>query len=206
MLEVKSLECFRGERTLFKNLSFKVESGEILQVEGHNGAGKTSLLRILATLALPISGEVLWNGNDIDEIRADYLADLAYLGHHPGVKGELTPLENLRIAQSLHGLNHKHSDLFATLKQFSLNGFEDVPCHTLSAGQNRRVALARLLATTNKIWILDEPFTAIDKTGVKKIQELFENYLKAGGIIIITTHQPLEISTTEVRTLSLGKK
>ena len=190
-LTTVDLECIRGDRILFSHLNIEIPPGKILQIEGRNGCGKTSLLRLLCGVMMPSEGSILWKGKDIAEERADYYADAAYLGHHNGIKGELTALENLHFSQALSA-SKSDEDLFDILARLSLRGYEDIPCRHLSAGQNRRVALARLLATEAQVWILDEPFTALDRKGIKVVEEIFENHVANGGIIILTTHHPLK--------------
>ncbi len=190
-LSTVNLECIRGDRILFSGLNITIPPGKILQIEGRNGCGKTSLLRLLCGVMMPNEGNILWNGTDILEDRSEYYADAAYLGHHNGIKGELTALENLHFAQALSA-SKSDEDLFKILARLSLRGYEDIPCRHLSAGQNRRVALARLLATEAKVWILDEPFTALDRKGIQLVEEIFESHVSTGGIIILTTHHPLK--------------
>lgn len=190
-LSTHNLECIRGDRVLFSHLNITIPPGKILQIEGRNGCGKTSLLRLLCGVMMPSEGSILWNGTDILEDRSEYYADAAYLGHHNGIKGELTALENLHFAQALSA-SKSDEDLFEILARLSLRGYEDIPCRHLSAGQNRRVALARLLAAEAGVWILDEPFTALDRKGIQLVEEIFESHVSTGGTIILTTHHPLK--------------
>ncbi len=201
-LATVDLECIRGDRVLFSHLNIEIPPGIILQIEGRNGCGKTSLLRLLCGIMMPSEGQILWNGTDISEDRAEYYADAAYLGHHNGIKGELTALENLHFAQALSA-SMSEEDLFDILARLALRGYEDIPCRHLSAGQNRRVALARLLATEAKVWILDEPFTALDRKGIQVVEEIFEAHVANGGIIILTTHHPLKRDNPYYRALNL---
>ena len=201
-LSTVDLECIRGDRILFSHLNIEIPPGKILQIEGRNGCGKTSLLRLLSGVMMPSEGEILWNGEDIREDRATFYADAAYLGHHNGIKGELTALENLHFAQALSA-SKSDDDLFEILARLSLRGYEDIPCRHLSAGQNRRVALARLLATEAKLWILDEPFTALDRKGIQLVEEIFESHVAEGGIIVLTTHHPLKQDERYYRALNL---
>jgi heme exporter protein A len=190
LLAVESLSLERGGRELFRGLSFEVHPGHLFQVEGANGAGKTSLLRILCGLSrYGFSGKVSRH------------APLLYLGHHSGVKGLLTPRENLALHVSGQG-SHSDRQIEAALAQVGLYGYEDVPSHTLSAGQHRRVNLARLYLSECPLWLLDEPFTAIDKTGIAELEALLVQHVEHGGAVVMTSHQTLQVSY-EVRFLSL---
>ncbi len=204
-LEARDLECIRDDRVLFSGLSFAVRPGEVLQVEGPNGSGKTSLLRIVCGLLLPSLGEVLWCEEPVNRVRADFLAELSYLGHHNGIKGELTPLENLHFAATL-SLRRPDTDPAAVLARFALRGFEDVPCRTLSAGQNRRVGLARLLMSRGLLWVLDEPFSSLDRKGIRDLEATFEEHVGNGGMIVLTTHHPVDIGGCKVQFLDLAEK
>ncbi|MEJ4045039.1 cytochrome c biogenesis heme-transporting ATPase CcmA [Erwinia sp. SLM-02] len=205
MLSARNLTCIRDNRTLFRGLSFTVAAGELVQIEGANGAGKTSLLRILAGLSRAEEGDVLWQQQSIDRQREAYHASLLYLGHQPGVKALLTPLENLSFYHS----DCPEAMLWQALEQVDLAGDEEVPVAQLSAGQQRRVALARLWLTRARLWILDEPLTAIDRSGTATLMSLFTRHTAEGGALILTTHQPLpsglprisavRLSATEVR-------
>lgn len=201
LLSAHDLQCIRDDRVLFEGLNFSLNGGEILQIEGHNGSGKTSMLRILCGLSLPSEGEVRWRGKPIQQTRGDYHAALNYVGHHHGVKGELTPLENLRVARALC-TEPNSLDLATALKKVGLYGFEDVPARTLSAGQQRRVGLARLLVRNAPLWILDEPFTALDKTGIAFVENLITEHAARGGIAILTSHHP--VNSPGLRQIHLG--
>lgn len=199
MLQVNNLTCVRDERTLFRDLSFTVSAGDIVQIEGANGAGKTSLLRVLAGLRRPDAGDVLWQQKSIQRQREHYSANLLWLGHQPGVKAVLTPRENLHFFHAFQ----EPASLWQALEEVDLVGFEDVPVGQLSAGQQRRVALARLWLTQAPLWILDEPLTAIDKSGVAKLMALFSHHAAQGGAVILTTHQDLPDAARPVRKLRL---
>jgi heme exporter protein A len=186
-LEISQLACIRDDRVLFENLNFQLNAGELLQIEGHNGSGKTSLLRILCGLSLPESGQIFWKNQDIEEDKSIYWRDLSYIGHAPGIKAELTPLENLQMAKAL-GAQPAEISLESALEQVGLYGFEDVPTRTLSAGQQRRVALARLLTNHVQLWILDEPFTALDKKAIQMVENLLDQHAQRGGMAVVTSH------------------
>lgn len=194
MLEAISLQCVRGERELFNNLSFALDSGEMLLVSGPNGAGKTSLLRLLCGLSPPASGEIRWQGESVRAQRSEYCRHMAYLGHHNGVKEELTPLENLRVATGVAGVDAGDVKLHAALDRVGLAGYEELPAKLLSQGQKRRVALARLLLADASLWILDEPLAALDVQAVALVEDMLAAHLAGGGLAVLTTHQPLNIS------------
>jgi heme exporter protein A len=202
-LRAVHLECIRGERLLFSGLDLRLQSGEILLIEGANGAGKTSLLRILAGLSPPSDGEVLWCGHGIRHRRAEYHADLIYLGHAAGLKAELSPLENLRLWLTLAGLPGDVAVIRAALADVGLAGYEETPTRALSAGQRQRTSLARLLLSPARLWILDEPFNALDVAGIDRIRGLLEKHGARGGMAALTSHQPVALSGA-MRTLVLN--
>lgn len=191
LLSATSLTCIREDRLLFDQLKIEINAGDIVQVEGPNGSGKTSLLRILAGLSQPYEGEVFFNKQLISQSREEFHQNLLYLGHLPGVKGEMNAQENLKFNLALHGLHNDVIDINETLAAVHLSGFEDSLASHLSAGQHRRISLARLYQSNAKIWILDEPFTAIDKQGVHDLEQLFKTHINQGGCVILTTHQDL---------------
>ncbi|HBH63738.1 cytochrome c biogenesis heme-transporting ATPase CcmA [Erwinia persicina] len=203
MLAAQNLTCVRDERTLFSDLSFTVKAGDMVQVEGENGAGKSSLLRILTGLSQPEQGAVLWQQRNIRQQRDTFYASLLYIGHLPGVKAVLTPLENLRFWYP----HASQEELWQALEQVDLTGYEDVAVARLSAGQQRRVALARLWLSRAPLWILDEPLTAIDQSGVETLMSLFIQHAGQGGAVILTTHQALPaaaVSLSRIRLTSGG--
>ncbi|HHL2822924.1 TPA: cytochrome c biogenesis heme-transporting ATPase CcmA [Citrobacter murliniae] len=199
MLEARELLCERDDRILFSELSFRVTAGEWVQITGSNGAGKTTLLRLLTGLARPDAGEVCWQGQPLHQVRDSYHQELLWIGHQPGIKTRLSALENLSF------FNHDGdtAQCLAALAQAGLAGYEDIPVNQLSAGQQRRVALARLWLTRARLWILDEPFTAIDVNGVERLTQRMAQHTEQGGIVILTTHQPLNVETNKVRRIAL---
>ncbi len=191
LLSATSLTCIREDRLLLDQLNIEINAGDIVQVEGPNGSGKTSLLRILAGLSQPFEGEVFFKNESIRQSREEFHQSLLYLGHLPGVKDEMNAQENLSFNLALHGLNNDTKNIEQILSEVSLTGFEDSLASHLSAGQHRRIALARLYKSNACIWILDEPFTAIDKQGVYALEQLFKAHINQGGCVILTTHQDL---------------
>lgn len=187
---------------LFENLDLNICPGDIIQIEGANGSGKTSLLRILAGLSLPYEGDVFFQGEPIAQIREQFHQNLLFLGHLAGVKGEMTAQENLEFNLALHGLDTSSAE--ETLCEVNLLGFEDALASHLSAGQHRRIALAKLWQSRAPIWILDEPFTAIDKLGVKKLEQLFLKHASDGGCVILTTHQDLSFDDDRIKKITLN--
>lgn len=188
-LQIEQLACQRGGKILFKHLDLTIQSGDFVQIEGHNGMGKTSLLRILVGLAQPLEGKVRWNGVEITKQRENYHGDLLYLGHQAGIKPELSPWENLRFYQQISASQANDEMLWQALQTLGLLGLEDIPAGQLSAGQQRRIALARLWLSKVPLWVLDEPFTAIDKKGISVLTALFEQHIQQGGIVVLTSHQ-----------------
>lgn len=202
MLTATGLSCIRGERCLFSGLDLAVGPGEWLHVQGENGAGKTSLLRILASLSPPAEGEIRWKDAPIRTLAEDYHRDMLFLGHHGAVKEELTPYENLTLAAKLDGGPLDETAALKALARFGLRGREDLAVRFLSAGQKRRVLLARLAVRQATLWILDEPFTALDVKAVDMLSGLIEEHVKAGGICILTSHQSMPLPNG--RTLKVG--
>jgi heme exporter protein A len=201
LLSANNLTCIREDRILFEQLDLSVATGDIIQVEGPNGAGKTSLLRILAGLSVPYEGDVFFQNTSINQDKESFHQHLLYLGHLAGVKGEMTAQENLAFSLALSGLDKGQAE--QTLSEVNLLGFEDALASHLSAGQHRRIALAQLWQSQAPIWILDEPFTAIDKLGVEKLEQLFIQHAENGGCVILTTHQDLAMSSTLYKKLTL---
>ena len=204
MLEATQIECVRGSRRLFRDLSFRLEAHEALRIRGENGSGKTSLLRIIAGLSPAESGSVTWNHGNIRALGEDYLRDLLFLGHSNGLKDDLSPVENLRYALALTGIGAGESALRAALAEQGLAAAADLPVKLLSQGQKRRVALARLLFSAQKpLWVLDEPFIALDAASMGRLADTITQQLQRGGMVMFTTHQEVELPGT-TRTLELG--
>src|SRR3989338_8765387 len=204
MLEVSNLACSRGDHRLFSGLSFMLHPGQIMQVQGANGSGKTSLLRTLCGFMMPDEGDIVWRGESIRELDEEYYAEMLYLGHLNAIKDELSALENLQISAGLSGIELDEKEALAALRRMGLRGRERLPTKVLSQGQRRRVALARLLVSDAKLWVLDEPLTALDVGDVTLIQELVAEHLTRQGMVIFTTHQPLQVAGVEMCSLSLS--
>lgn len=204
LLEARNLACQRGDRVLFSGLDLTLSSGELLQVSGPNGSGKTSLLKILCGISSPIEGEVRWQGRSARKQGEAFRQNLLYLGHLNAVKEELTALENLRIAAALSGTELDEDAALDALDRIGLLGREYLPAKVLSQGQKRRVTLARLLVSRAPLWILDEPLTALDAKAVGLIQSRLAEHLSAGGMVVLTTHQPLEVAGITPRRLEMS--
>jgi len=207
MLEVKALGCMRGERSLFTGLGFSIADGRLLRVAGANGSGKTSLLRILCGLLTPSQGEVLWRARPISSIRDEYHRELAYIGHLNGLKDDMTPHENLAVASTLAGGASEPAARLNALDNFGVAQCADLPVRHLSQGQRRRVALARLaMPVAARIWILDEPFTALDTNAVARLGHLIAGHVAGGGIVILTTHQEVAIAAVDTVVVNLDQQ
>jgi heme exporter protein A len=205
MLQVAQLECRRGDRLLFSGLDFTVEPGTLLHVRGRNGSGKTTLLRTLCGLYTQDQGEVRWRGEPTRTLAEDYRRDLLYFGHLNGIKGDLTGVENLRLAATLDADRADLGAVWAALGRIGLTGFEDLPTRMLSQGQKKRVALARLILSRAPLWVLDEPFTALDTDAVDLLQGLIADHVAQGGLVVLTTHQEVPLTSGQARHLDLGR-
>jgi heme exporter protein A len=203
ILQVSKLGCVRGDRRLFSDLDFSLSPGTFVQLTGPNGSGKTSLLRILCGLLAPAEGEILWQGANIRALGEEYVAHLTYLGHRPGVKDELTALENLKISNALNGVEVSRENAIGALQRMGLSGREHLSARYLSEGQRRRVTLARLLVCHTRLWLLDEVMTSLDKGAVALVRSLIEEHVKSGGIAIVATHQELGLPADVTKRLEL---
>lgn len=202
-LELNNLFCERDDRVLFEKLSFTVEPGRIVRIEGPNGSGKTTLLRILCGLLQDFEGEIQFKGQPLSKVRPQFFAESLYLGHQPGIKSQLTADENL---QWMTGFRTpcSQSERYQALAQVGLRGFEDVPARALSAGQQRRIGLARLYLESLPLWLLDEPFTAIDRQGVVALEQHIITHAEAGGAVLITTHHEFNLADERLQSVHLG--
>ena len=204
-LEVTNLQCIRGEKELFSGLSFALKNKQLMRVEGQNGTGKTTLLRTLCGLYQADTGEVFWHDIPIKKQAEDYLKDLFFLGHHNAIKADLSALENLGINTALAGNNYSEEVLLQALDDIGLFGSEYKPTAHLSQGQKRRVALAALLLSKAKLWILDEPFVALDGFAVKLLQDVIAKHVENGGMVILTTHQEVPLTSGEIIRINLDQ-
>lgn len=203
-LSVHDLACARGDRSLFKGINFSLTEGALLLVQGGNGQGKTSLLRLLTGLSRPEEGEVRWCGVAIQKNREDFHAEMIYLGHANGVKDDLNPVENLSFAEGLQGRAFEQARAISILERLGLSRCLDLPCRVLSFGQRRRVALSALLLADAKLWILDEPLTGLDVHAVTLMEGLIRDHLTSGGMVVATTHQALNLEGIKVQRLLVG--
>jgi len=200
LLELRNVACERDERFLFAQLNASFYAGQVVQILGPNGSGKTTLLRILAGISKDFYGDIFWQSQPLNNVAWDYANDSLYLGHLPGIKKSLTPIENLRWYASVQG-GVADETLVNALGQVQLAGYENTPCYRLSAGQLRRVALARLAFSRAKVWILDEPFTALDKSGVSELEAHLMAHSANGGLVLVTSHQDINVPDLQVLNL-----
>ena len=197
-LQAHALACVRGERKLFSGLDLNLSAGECLHIRGENGVGKTSLLRILTGLSKPEQGQVLWNEQTIFSDPSIFHRDVLFLGHRDALKEELTALENLQMYASIDDVHLSVEKALAALWRFGLRGRENLPVHCLSAGQKRRVLMARMLTRQASLWILDEPFNALDVNAVKELEHLIAEHLECGGMLVLTSHQAVQLPRVKV--------
>jgi heme exporter protein A len=197
-LELRGLQCVRGSRVLFSGVSAGVRAGQMLRVLGENGSGKTSLLRMLCGLSTPDRGEVLWQGERITRLREEFNSQLVYLGHAPALKDDLSAIENLQASGGLAGWAFAEHEAANALAQAGLRGRERLPARALSQGQRKRVAIARLaLGAAAPLWVLDEPFNALDEAACSWLHGLIVAHLGRGGIVVLTSHQVRVWDTAE---------
>lgn len=204
MLEVRNLGCVRGDRRLFSKLNFSLHAGSLLQVQGPNGSGKTSLLRLICGLLAPAEGHIRWQGANIRSLGEDYFTSLSYIGHRNGLKEELTSIENLRVTSGLAGTQLSQQEATSVLGKIGLSGREHLPARLLSEGQRRRTALARLLTCETSLWVLDEVLTSLDSSAVRFVTSLIEEHLNEGGIAVVATHHELDLSADSYQRLDLA--
>ncbi len=204
MLNVRELECVRGDHSLFSGINFELKQHEFLHLRGTNGSGKTTLLRALCGLLAPIHGEILWEGEPINKIRDEYFAHMTFLGHLSGIKGDLSAYENIELFAKLSGQKIVESRISDALVTLGLASRAELPTRVLSQGQKKRVALARLLVLKRKLWILDEPFVALDVDAVALLQKIISEHVAEGGMVVLTTHQEVEIEAGARQELDLS--
>lgn len=203
MLEVSNLTCVRGERLLFERVGFRLGGGQLLHLRGANGAGKTSLLRLLCGLSPPESGQILWNGVSIKELGDDYRRDLFYLGHHNALQEALTVEENLAFYSALAGALPSADDTARALARLGLRACQGRLVRHLSQGQKRRVALSRLMLNRARLWVLDEPFVALDQAAIELLSDLVSAHLDQGGLAVYTSHQQVPVGSRQAQVLEL---
>ncbi len=200
LLEVKNLSCIRDDRVLFEGLNFCLKNNQVLLLEGKNGSGKTSLLRIICGFREQDEGKIRWNNTAVKG--SEFYAEMAYVGHLDGVKKELTVKENLKMSLAL--CQAGQYSIAQALEKVKLTGYDNSLVQSLSAGQKRRLSLARLLITKKSLWVLDEPFTSIDKEGIKLIESLMHEHIGYGGLIILTSHHDLDLAEANVQKINLS--
>ncbi len=204
-LEAAELTCIRGDRRLFRGVDFTLESGELLHVAGTNGSGKTTLLRMVCGLVQPVRGEIRWQGSPIGQLGEAYFKCLTHLGHANAIKDDLSCRENLLVSTTLSGAMAASEPLEEALEKMGLSGYGSVPARVLSQGQRRRLALARLLLSNTALWILDEPFNALDTAAVESVRTAVKRHVDRGGMVILTSHQDVDIDVDRKKRLEMGR-
>ena len=204
MLEATHLGCVRGDRRLFSDVNFALSPGSLLQVQGPNGSGKTSLLRMICGMLAPAEGEIRWQGANIHALGEEYYTSLTYVGHRNGLKEELTPVENLRFTSGLAGIAVSREEAKSTLATIGLAGRENLPARLLSEGQRRRTTLARLLICKTSVWVLDEVLASLDTSAVQIVKSMIEEHLSKGGTAIVATHHELDLSAGSFQRLDFA--
>ena len=204
MLEAENLGCVRGDRRLFSGLSLSVRAGDLVQLTGPNGSGKTSLLRMLCGLLEPAEGRIRWQGENIRSLGEEYFRSVTYLGHRNGIKDELSAIENLRVSSGLNGIEISEPAALNILQTMGLGGRERLPARSLSEGQRRRLALARLGICGTTLWLLDEVLTSLDQAAMKLVRSLIADHVADGGIAIVATHQELDMSAGSFQRIELA--
>lgn len=200
VFEARQLSCIRDDRVLFANLDFRVTGGQVLLIEGPNGSGKTSLLRILTGLRLPDEGELFWCGSSLEELDSAFYQHIAYVSHGNGLKDDLSVEENLRYARAF---GESTLTIDQALEKVGLMGYQDTPVRYLSAGQRRRLALARLLCMKKSLWILDEPFTSLDKKSIATFEQFIQFHIADNGLVVMTSHHDTGLPAEIVQKIEL---
>jgi len=203
-LEAVDLECVRGDRNLFAGVGFSLGAGEFLHVAGANGSGKTTLLRMVCGLVQPVRGEVRWRGRPVGRLGEDYLKCITFLGHSNGIKDDLTCRENLLISTTFSGAQAAIHELETALETMGLSRYGSLPTRVLSQGQRRRLALARLLLSNTPLWVLDEPFNALDVAAVESVESAIATHVAEGGMVMLTSHQNVGIDARNAKRLEMG--
>jgi len=206
LLEAENISVWRGDNLLLHEVNLSIESGDIVQVLGANGSGKTTLLRILCGIGIADDGDVLWRGETITRARDQFHAELLYLGHKSGIKSSLTPIENLLFFSELAGIKNSEDvrqNILAALTELALQEKANIPCKNLSAGQQRRVSLARLILEPATLWVLDEPLTALDTAGLQWVENQVAVHVEKGGAVVLTSHTNFNAGQASVRRFEL---